>query len=520
MNDSNRREFLKFIGVSSIGLATFPLLKGCSQLPLISNKGTFPTNEDELILRQGLNYQTLISWGDHINNSEIFGFNNDYISFYELSPTELILWVNHEYVNPLFVSGKERTKKNVDIEKSLVGGSLIHIRKKNNWNLVESSKYNKGIRGNTKIPIAYNMNIKGTTLIEGTLANCAGGKTPWGTILTCEENFDNSYGDRKKDQKEVDTKNSYLHWEKYYPKNIPEHYGWVVEVDPLTGNAQKHMNIGRFSHECATCVQTKKGNVVVYSGDDHNDEHLYKFVSNHSDSFKTGTLYVAKIENGKGLWLPLDIKKSSKLKKEFKSQNDVLIYTREAAKVLGATPLNRPEDIEIHPHTGHIFIALTNNKGKGDMHGTILKISEDQSDYAALSFSAETYLLGGKTSGFSCPDNLAFDKKGNLWFTTDISGSALNKGVYKTFGNNGLFVVPTSGPDAGKAIQIASAPIEAEFTGPCFSPDQKTLFLSVQHPGERSQSLENLTSHWPTGNIPKPSVVCINGPLLDQLTQG
>lgn len=152
------------------------------------------------------------------------------------------------------------------------------------------------------------------------------------------------------------------------------------------------------------------------------------------------------------------------------------------------------------------------------MHGSILKISENNKNYKSLSFTAETFILGGENSGFSCPDNLVFDKNGNLWFTTDISGSVLNKGVYSKFGNNGLFVIPMQGEHAGLAIQMASAPIEAELTGPCFSPDQKTLFLSVQHPGERTKDLNNLTSNWPTGNTPKPSVVTISGPLLEQLT--
>ena len=107
---------------------------------------------------------------------------------------------------------------------------------------------------------------------------------------------------------------------------------------------------------------------------------------------------------------------------------------------------------------------------------------------------------------------------GNLWFTSDITGSKLNTPTYEKFGNNGLFVLLRNGDQAGQIIQIASAPVEAEFTGPCFSPDWKTLFLSVQHPGEKSTSLNNLTSTWPKKKGgPRPSVITITGKLLTQI---
>ncbi|MCO4754985.1 MAG: DUF839 domain-containing protein, partial [Bacteriovoracaceae bacterium] len=206
------------------------------------------------------------------------------------------------------------------------------------------------------------------------------------------------------------------------------------------------------------------------------------------------------------------------LKKKFKSQLDVMINTRAAAKLLGATPLDRPEDIEINPKTGDVFVALSNNKPKNNYHGQILKITESSSDHGSLKFSSSTYKTGGTEGGFSCPDNMVFDRNGNLWLTTDISGNSVGKGAYKGFGNNALFVIPASGKQAGQAIQVASAPVDAELTGPCFSPDQKTLFLSVQHPGETTKDLSNPTSTWPDGKKPRPSVVAIQGDLLEKIT--
>lgn len=499
-----RREFLKFIGQSSLSLSTLPLLQACQNNITPS---PFPSSKDDVVLLNGLRYYPIISWGDRMNEQAVFGFNNDYINIHYTAKDELVMWVNHEYVNPLFVSGFERIKKNVDIERSLTGGSLIQLKQNANgeWKFLADHKNNKAVRADTMMQFAYGHKIKGSNKVEGIVSNCAGGKTPWNTFLTCEENYYQNYG-------EVDRHSGkYIYepdiaWQKFYP-HPPEHYGWVTEIDPFTGKAQKHVNLGRFSHESATCAQAKSGNVVVYSGDDKASEHLYKFVSKAKDNFKKGVLYVAQIETGK--WLPLDRELSPQLKKHFKNQTEVLTWAREASKILGATELNRPEDIEIHPHTGDVYVSLTNNKKKKDYYGSILKISEKNNDHGATRFKAETFQLGGNL--FSCPDNLAFDSGGNLWVATDISGYAIGSDPYKKFGHNGLFVMPTSGRYAGEVIQVASAPVDAEFTGLCFDREEKNLFVSVQHPGELTKDLKHPTSRWPNGGTPKSTVIAITG---------
>ena len=273
--------------------------------------------------------------------------------------------------------------------------------------------------------------------------------------------------------------------------------------------------MGRCAHECAQVWEAKDGRLVVYTGDDKNDEHIYKFISSKPGSLTEGTLYVADTEAGK--WISLNYEEQEILQKNFKNQTEVLIRLREAAKLVGATPLNRPEDIEFDPITGNVLVTLTNNIPKEDYHGQILKIVEDSEDKTGLSFKAETFLAGGEELGFACPDNMAFDPMGNLWFTSDMSGSKMNKHEqYLPFKNNGLFYYDA---ETEKVIQVASAPFDAEFTGPYFSPDGRTLFLSVQHPGETSQSMTELSSHWPDSgeNLPRPAVITISGPALDTL---
>lgn len=514
----SRRDFIKILGLSTaLGhipsgvFATPPTLKN-GLLPL---KGILPDTQDRLLTAQGLNWKLLIQEGEALSDALKFGCNNDYLQFFPLESAQRgILWVNHEYLHPLLSSKPERTAQVVDLEMDMVGGSLIEIEQVNGeWSVVKNSKYNRRITGKTIIPFAGGKKILGKSEAMGTLANCAGGITPWGTVLTCEENYDGFYGERDRKSGAI-TPSLFLGWEKFHA-NPPEHYGWVVEVDPKTGAAKKHTSIGRFAHECATVRLTKDGYPVVYSGDDTNDEHLYKFIGTKKNSLEEGTLYVANLERGE--WIPM-LHSQDQLKKVFKDQLDVLIHCREAAKILGATQLDRPEDIEIDPITGDVLVACTNNKPAGRPHGKILKIKELNNNPAALKFTHETFLSGGEKGGLSCPDNLAFDAKGNLWITTDISGSDINKGVQKSFGNNGLFVVMRSGPQAGIPIQLASAPTDAEFTGPLFSPDGKTLFLSVQHPGEQTRDLAKLTSRWPNNGIPRSSVITISGPLLNQIT--
>lgn len=514
----SRREFLQLLGVA--GVATQPLAALAARkhsVPPIVFKGLSPDFSDRLLTTDGIDWKVVLRAGQSIGNDLSFGDNNDYLQFFPLTnENHGILWVNHEYVNPLLYSSRERTAANMEKEMALVGGALVEIKKTaNGWEMVQGSSYNRRLDAKTIIPFAGGREVMGKKEAVGTFANCAGGKTPWGTVLTCEENYDMYYGERLHGQ--VRTPSTWYGWDKFVDMP-PEHYGWVVEVNPKTGEAKKHITLGRFCHESATVGIARDGRPVVYSGDDANNEFLYKFIASKKDSLEEGTLYVADTINGR--WLPL-VHSDPRLAKVFKDQTEILVNCRQAGKILGATPLDRPEDIEIDPKSGAVLVAATNNKPAGRPFGKILKITERGNDLLSLRFKAEDYLVGGEAGGFASPDNLAFDPKGNLWFTTDMSGSDMHKGALQNFGNNGLFVVMRTGPLAGLPVQMASAPINAEFTGPLFSADGKTLFLSVQHPGEESKDLANLTSHWPDGKgLPRACVVTLQGPLLEKITLG
>jgi secreted PhoX family phosphatase len=546
----SRKEFISFLGKASLGALmippfitscgstttpTTPVLSPKEQLEKLKNlaiKAIPPSDKDDLLLAEGLDYHTIIKWGDKISRKDTFGFNNDFTCFIPLdenNPKDGLLWVNHEYIDPLFISGfssreykEARTTDQIDKEMYNVGGTIVRIKEENGkWEIVKNDPFNRRITAKTPIKLNWDTPIKGKTTVIGTHSNCSGGITPWKTFLTCEENYDSFYGETEYDENDVPKHiPSSYGWEKVH-NHPPEHYGWVVEIDPKDGSAQKHVALGRFAHECCTLYELEDKRVVAYTGDDKVNEHLYKFISSKPGSLKEGTLYVADIDNGK--WLALDWETQTVLKKKFKDQTEVLIRAREAAKLLGATELNRPEDIEIDPITGHILVSLTNNVTKKDYHGSILKIEENDGAFDALTFTASTYKAGGEENGFSCPDNLAFDLAGNLWITSDMSGSLMNKPVrpYMPFKNNSLFVIPRYGKDEGKVIRVATAPRDAELTGPWFSPDGKTLFLSVQHPGEQTEDKKNPTSKWPfdRDNIPKPAVVAIKGDLIEKMNQ-
>lgn len=549
----NRRKFISFLGEASLGtLIIPPFLVSCGNTTTPSSDiktskathkrlrelkviGLPATDKDDLVLAKGLNYETVIRWGDAINDQDTFGFNNDFTCYIPLDkkePNDGLLWVNHENVNPFFVSNYNRSEdENAPHNKTIeqvhkemynVGGTVVRIKRENgSWKIVKNDPYNRRITAQTPIEINWDHQIKGSDTIIGTHSNCSGGITPWNTFLTCEENYHDFYGETKYDDQDTAFhKPGYHGWEHHY-NYPPEHYGWVVEVDPKDGSTQKHIALGRFAHECCTLYELDDKRVVAYTADDKVDEHLYKFVSSKPGSLKEGTLYVADTVNGK--WLPLDWQSQSVLNEKFKDQTEVLIRAREAAKLLGATPLNRPEDIEIDPITGHVLVTLTNNKPKGDYHGSILKIEETNGAFDSETFKAEAYLAGGEENGFSCPDNLAFDLSGNLWMTTDVSGSSMNRPdkPYMPFKNNSLFVIPRYGSNAGKVLRVASAPRDAELTGPWFSPDGKTLFLSVQHPGSQTKDLNNPTSKWPfdPDGVPKPAVVAITGDLIEKMNK-
>ncbi len=525
LSDLDRRRFLEFLGVSTAALGVPWSALAAGNTPPF--KALSPSTKDELAVASGFRYEILVKFGDVINAAgDKFGYDNDFTASVGTAEGEALLWVNHEFANSLFLSGvsltEKRTKAQIDLELDAVGGSILKIKadKAGQWRFVPNDPLNRRITGKTPIDLVCDEPIAGSKTAIGTFMNCSGGKTPWNTFLSGEENYHAGYGELdyaayQKGERKLAFEGE-LGWSAHYPLP-PEHYGWIVEIEPKNGKAKKLTALGRFAHEGATVVTAKDGRPVAYMGDDANDECIYKFIGDKPGSLERGTLYVADIKGGR--WLPLDRKQDKRLEKEFKSQIDVLIWARRAAALVGGTKLDRPEGIAVHPATDAVFISLTNNASKGVLFGSLLKIEEQGGDHTAMTFKASTFLAGGQKTGFACPDNICFDRRGNLWMTTDMSEKVMNKGEFAPFGNNSLFVIPTFGTYAGVPLRVASAPSDAEFTGPSFSPDGRTLFLSVQHPGGGSKSLKALTSHWPDGgdSQPKPAVVALRGDFLDAL---
>jgi secreted PhoX family phosphatase len=364
-------------------------------------------------------------------------------------------------------------------------------------------------------------------------------------VLSGEENFQDMFAnagslpDPEVKRLHIDeyglspTRPVYNHgWEAFHDRfdvarepNEPFRFGWIVEVDPYQPQTapRKRTALGRCRHEAATCALTKSNRVAVYSGDDQVFQYVYKFVSKGvfepgrreaaGDLLDEGVLYAARFnDDGTGQWLPLVHGQGPlTVANGFRDQGDVLINTRGAARLLGATAMDRPEDIEPDPRTGLVYIVLTNNRDRGqpgkappdqanprarNTCGHIIEMKERDGDHASDSFEWSIVLLGGPPAAptLACPDNVAFGPAGLLWVATDGAPKSIQF-------NDGLFSVPLAGSDRGVPRQFLSAPTGAEVCGPEFTPDNRTLFIAIQHPGEdeagRGSSFEKPTSRWP-----------------------
>jgi secreted PhoX family phosphatase len=311
---------------------------------------------------------------------------------------------------------------------------------------------------------------------------------------------------------------------------------------------RKRTALGRFKHEAATPKIARDGRVAFYLGDDQRFEYVYKFVTagqfregdreTNLSLLDDGTLYVARFDvgdqgQGIGVWLPLVHGEGGLAADQgFTSQADVLIDARSAADIMGATPMDRSEDIEANPANGKVYAVFTNNDERGtagspdvrpanprpgNRGGHILEITEDGDDAAVTTFAWNIFILAGdpddpstffagfdkdQVSPIATPDNLTFDAQGNLWIATDGQQGVIGF-------NDGYYAVPVEGSDRGHVQMFASVPRGAEATGPEFSPDGTALFASIQHPGEDGTLAQPL-SDWPDrAQPPRPSVIVI-----------
>lgn len=548
----------------------------------------------------------LIRWGDPLfedapvfdfHNQTVeaqlqqFGYNNDYIGYLPLeledNPEDNIderalLCVNHEYpIHGLMIpdlatdSQASITQEQLNISMASVGNSIVEIVKiDNKWSINKRSKYNRRITAlETEMeltgPVAGHPRVRtsndldGKTVI-GTFNNCAGGMTPWGTFLTCEENFNYHFsGELELDHLETENHERYnvpsdfLHWGKFDKRfdvgvepNEPNRFGWVVEIDPLDPEStpKKRTAMGRFKHEGGENVIAPDGRLVVYMGDDQRFEYLYKFVTdevvdletpkNNKDILDHGTLYVAKFyEQGHLEWLPL-VHDNVVLNTKFESQAEILLEPRRAADLLGATPMDRPEDVTPNLKTGKVYVMLTNNTRRtetneanprtNNAYGHIIEITEIEGDFSGVRSNWDLLVKAGdpddsgvgaqwhsqtsKNGWFACPDNGVIDPQGRLWVSTDSSTKASTTGT-----SDGLWAMETEGSLRGMSKMFFRVPSGAEMCGPEFSDDGESLFLAVQHPGDREElngaaRLKDATTLWPdfeSGMAPRPSIVVV-----------
>jgi secreted PhoX family phosphatase len=524
-----------------------------------------------------------------------FGYNNDYVGFIPLegSAEHGLLVVNHEYTNPHLMfpglvtvkDGKitqaPLSKEQVDVELAAHGGTIVEIRKaEGKWQVVLDSSYNRRITVNTEMalsgPAAGHDRLKTKAdatgrKVFGTINNCAGGVTPWNTYIMAEENIHGYFsGELPADHREaanyerLGIPEGAYEWANFYDRfdlskepNEPNRFGWVVEVDAMDPKAtpKKRTALGRVKHEGAESIVAKDGRVVFYLGDDERFDYVYKFVTagkfnpddraTNMDLLDEGTLYVAKFsEDGAMAWLPVVFGEGPLTAANgFESQADVLIETRRSSDLLGATKMDRPEDIQPNGVNGKVYVMLTNNTKRADdqvdaanpraknAFGHIIEITEAEGDFTATSGTWEVLLKCGdpsvadvgatfstettKNGWFGMPDNCAVDSAGRLWVSTDGNN---NKATGRT---DGLWAVDTEGESRATSKLFFRVPVGAEMCGPLFTPDDETAFVAVQHPADggddwdghgRPSYYEDLSTRWPDfrDDMPtRPSVVSI-----------
>ncbi|MBT2536900.1 PhoX family phosphatase [Arthrobacter sp. ISL-69] len=570
---------------------------------------------DTLTVPAGFTWQPVIRWGDpifkdapafDINNQTAaaqekqFGYNNDYTDILEVPGSKgrrAVLFANHEYTNENIMFPATMPAADVRAVGAAAHGlSVVELERQNKnkpWSYVQGAGLNRRYLNSTVYeltgPAAGSSLVKtiddpSGRKIKGTLGNCSGGTTPWGTILSGEENFNGYFvspGTSASDKRYGLTSSATARkWELDDPRfdtrnagyaNETNRFGWIVEVDPFdpTSTPKKHSSLGRFKHEGANVIVAESGHAVAYSGDDERFDYLYKFVSkdkyregdrkHNMTLLSAGNLYVAKFTgnspaaeitgtgavpadgafDGTGEWLPLVVDGASAV--PGMSVEEVLVYTRLAADKVGPTKMDRCEDVEPSLHTGKVYVACTNNSDRGkagkegateinprnaNRDGHIVEITET-GDQTSTAFTWNLLMVCGDPaqgdvtyfSGFpvdqvspiSCPDNLAFDSVGNLWISTDGAPAGIGRA-------DGLFKVTLDGAERGKVEQFLAVPRDGETCGPIVHDDDRTVFVSVQHPGEEG-TFDAPNSYFPDyvpagttaaagkARAPRPSVV-------------
>lgn len=585
-----RRQFLG--GAVSMGAAAFVLGVGGfvprarAATPVFDFKPVPANSLDTVTVPEGFSWRIVAGWGDPLwSNGQAFdpktrgtaesqqlafGDNNDGMALFAKGG-QAVLAVNNEYVNRSIMFGNRPDGKPAttdDVLKGMAGHgvSIMQISQKaGSWTLERDQPLNRRItaatpmriagpaRGHAWLRTAADPNAEE---ILGTLNNCGAGRTPWGTYLTCEENFNGYFSSSDPDFVIDDAKKRYgitakdrgygfaradERFDIAGHPNEANRFGYVVEIDPFDPQSMpvKRTALGRFKHENAEVVVNASGHVVVYMGDDERGEFLYRYVSKGTykggkdggDLLDDGTLYAAKFNDDMtGTWLALTPETTAM------HDAEIRILSRFAASRAGATTMDRPEWVAAHPDKAELYCALTNNKDRGkkpnaggdgtpvsgpnpraeNLYGQVVRWRPDGSDHTAETFVWDLFCVAGNPAVhkdayggsrnidpdnmFNAPDGLSFDSRGRLWIQTD--GNYTDKKDFAGMGNNQMLVAD---PLTGEIRRFMVGPKECEITGLCWDADYKTMFVGIQHPGEKGGS------HFPDGgdSVPRSCVIAV-----------
>ncbi|SFI99622.1 PhoX family protein [Jannaschia pohangensis] len=529
----------------------------------------------------GYEWDVLVRWGDPLfsdaeafdpttgitlaSSDRVFGENTDGMEAFTVDGRQLIA-VNHEYANidtNLPWKGDNAfTADDVTILQHIQGVTVMEVAEgADGWAVVVDSPYNRRIHHNTPMriagpaaghPLMRTSADPDGVLALGTMNNCGSGKTPWGTYLTCEENFNGYFGASDPASVETPGLKRYgvaaegrygyeLHNARFdvtQEPNEPHRFGWIVEIDPADPDSTpvKRTALGRFKHENAACAIAPSGQVVVYLGDDERGEYLYRYVSNGTYTpggpteglLDDGKLYAAKFNDDlTGDWVELTPEATGM------EAAEILVHTRMAASAVGATTMDRPEWVAVNPVAAQAYVALTNNRNRGvgktnaggdplevngpnpraeNNYGQIVRWMPAGDDHAADQFAWDLYVMAGNpvvgqgpyagsenvTEGnlFNSPDGMMFDTTGMLWIQTD--GDDSNEGPFTGMGNNQMLA---GDPASGEIRRFLTGPKGSEVTGLTWAADLKTMFVGIQHPDAPFPDGE--------GSLPRSSIVTV-----------
>ncbi len=581
---------LAFGGVATLGLTTTALTPIAAEAAdnRFGFKAVAAGTDDTIVVPEGYNAHVAARWGDPLfsdvpdfdhatrgtaaSQARAFGDNNDGMSLFTDKDGHQILVVNNEYTNRGVMwgynpEGKYVTDEDIIKGKNAHGLTAAELKEVDGkWQIVKDSPYNRRFTPDEPMDITgparghdmmkTNADPDGVTAL-GTFNNCGNGRTPWGTYLACEENFNGYFGTADPESYEQDAafkrygisgKDRGYGWWKVDERfdvakesNEANRHGYITEVDPYdpTSKPKKRTALGRCKHENAEVVVNYDGRIVIYMGDDERGEFLYRYVSDGvyaeggdtDDLMENGTLYAAKFwGDGTGEWLALTPETTGMDKAM------ICIHTRQAGSNVGATTMDRPEWVAANPLRAEVYCALTNNKNRGvkpnaggddtpvggpnpreaNKYGQIVRWWPSNGDHTTDTFRWDLFVMAGNptvhqdanggstnvTEGnmFNSPDGISFDEKGLLWIQTD--GNYSNEKDFAGHGNNQMLI---GDPSTGEIRRFLVGPKQAEITGIAWSADRKTVFVGVQHPGERGEG------HWPDGDgkTPRSAIVAV-----------